>query len=414
MILVAFFLLLLFAFSLVSARLERSVVTPPILFTVGGMLAYLVMPDLPTRSTGLVVFLRVAEAGLVFLLFTEASRTDLRLLNHIRALPVRLLSTGMLLTILLGGVVALGVFPGMSIWEAGIIAAILAPTDAGLGQVIVTSPKVPRPVREALNVEAGLNDGLSVPFLLFFAALAGPAEHAQEADLMKLIVEQLGYGAVLGAAIGLGGGWLLGLARRKGTMAEPLVQLGVVALPLMCGVASEAAAASMFIAAFVAGLCLQVSFREAGKHSVAFAENWGQMINLSVFFLLGMIVVRNWGRLTLAHLAYAVLSLTLVRMLPVAIALIGTRLSKPSVLFMGWFGPRGLASIVLGGVYLEHVQPATERPTVMPVVMVTVLLSIFAHGLSAQPGINLYARSLAKLRPDAPENQDNEPETAGA
>ena len=167
-------------------------------------------------------------------------------------------------------------------------------------------------------------------------------------------MEQLGYGALVGVGIGLAGGWLLGWVRRKQWMAESSQQLGVVALPLLCMLASEAAAASMFIAAFVAGLAVQVGFKEAGKHSVEFTEEWGQLLNLSVFFLFGLLVARDWQQFNWSHVLYAVLSLTVVRMLPVAIALIGTRLSRATVLFMGWFGPRGLASIVLGLVYLEQ------------------------------------------------------------
>jgi NhaP-type Na+/H+ or K+/H+ antiporter len=221
-----------------------------------------------------------------------------------------------------------------------------------------------------------------------------------------LVLEQLGIGALIGAAIGLAGGWLLSVARRKDWMAEPFLQIGVVTLPLLCLAVSELLHASMFIAAFVAGLAVQIGFKEAGQHSVEFAEDWGQLLNLAVFFLFGLVVVRNWPQFTPAAWLYAVLSLTVVRMLPVAIALIGTRLSRASVLFMGWFGPRGLASIVLGLVYLEQEVHLPGEPTLKLAVIVTVMLSIFAHGLSALPGINLYAKSIAGLGDDAPENQE--------
>jgi len=297
------------------------------------------------------------------------------------------------------------VFRHLSIWEAGILAAILAPTDAGLGQIIVNSPRVPMRIRQALNVEAGLNDGLSVPFLLFFLALVQAGPVGDKASLTQFVVEQLGYGVLVGAGVGLTGGWLLNLARRRELMAESLKQLGVVALPLFCVLASEATGASMFIAAFVAGLAVQVGFKEAGLHSVEFAEEWGQLLNLSVFFLFGLIVARDWQDFTVAHVLYAVLSLTVVRMLPVALALIGTRLNRATVLFMGWFGPRGLASIVLGMVYLEHETHSPGEPTIRLAVMATVLLSIFAHGLSALPGIHLYAAKIATLDASAPERQ---------
>jgi len=402
--LLAIFIALIFFYSLVSARIERTVFTAPILFTVAGMLVYLVTEELHFRQGNQGAFLWLAEVGLVLLLFTDASRTDLRVLRDIRNLPSRLLGAGMLLTLLFGTLGALVVFRQLSIWEAGILAAILAPTDAGLGQVIVESPRVPMKIRQALNVEAGLNDGLSVPFLLFFIALAG-AGWGGGASLPQFIMEQLGYGTLVGAAIGLIGGWLLDMAHRSKSVLEPWSQLGVVALPILCLLASEFVGASMFIAAFVAGLAVQVRFKSAGKHGVDFTLEWGQIINLSVFFLFGFLAAQNWHHFTAAHLLYAILSLTVVRMLPVAIALAGTRMSRATVLFMGWFGPRGLASIVLALVYLEHGANHPGESTIWLAAMVTVLLSIFAHGLSARPGIALYAARIARLDDRAPERQ---------
>jgi NhaP-type Na+/H+ or K+/H+ antiporter len=407
MALLTAFVVLVFVYSLASRRLERTIVTAPMLFTAAGV----AISFLPIVATELVVdrktMLVVAELGLVMLLFTDACRISPRLLNAGRGLPIRLLGTGMLLTLVLGAVCAVIVFPGLSWWEAGILAAILAPTDAGLGQVIVNSERVPTNVRQSLNVEAGLNDGLSVPFLLLFIALA--AAHSGDAGagsvLTRFLVEQLGYGALIGIGIGGAGGWLLGLAHRAGWMAPPLAQLGVVAVPLLCAIASEAGGASMFIAAFVAGVAIQFGFGEASRHSVEFTEDWGQLFNYFVFFLFGTIVAGAATQFTPPVVLYAVLSLTLVRMLPVALALIGTRLSRATVLFMGWFGPRGLASIVLGLVYLEHEARLPGESTIRLVVMATVLLSIFAHGFTALPGITLYARRVAALDRAAPERQ---------
>jgi len=404
MALLAILIGLIFVYGLVSGRLERTVLTSPIVFTAAGIVLLIVAPRLGEKPGSVSILLRVAEAGLVLLLFTDASRTDLKVLKSIRNLPVRLLSVGMLLTILLGGLGALVLLRALSIWEAGILAAILAPTDAGLGQVIVSNPRVPLAVRQALNVEAGLNDGLSVPFLLFFLGLAESTGGGQ-ARLSRFLLEQLGFGAAIGLGIGLAGGWLLGVAERKKWMAPSFRQIGVVALPLLCAVASEAAGASMFIAAFAAGLAVQVGFPGAAKDSVEFTELWGQLLNLSVFFLFGLLVARSWHGFMAAMLAYAVYSLTLARMLPVALALIGTHLSRASVVFMGWFGPRGLASIVLGLVYLEREAALAGESTIRLTVMATVLLSIFAHGLSAMPGIDWYARRIAALDPSAPEFQ---------
>jgi len=392
-VLLAIFASLFFVFSLVSGRLERTTLTAPIVFTVAGMLMFPAHPSIVKAGFNASVFLGLAEIGLVLLLFTDASQTELASLRNVESLSIRLLSVGMFLTIALGALAALLVFPRLSVWEAGILGAILAPTDAGLGQVIVNSPRVPIRIREALNVEAGLNDGLSVPFLLFFMAIAAAKIEGGPMALTQFIGEQLGLGALVGIVIGLGGGWLIGLARSKEWVAESFQPIGVVALPLLCLAVCEMLAASMFIASFVAGLALQVGLKDKAQRSVKFSGQWGELANLAVFFLFGLVVVRSLPQFQLTFWLYALLSLTLVRMLPVAIALVGTGLSPASVVFMGWFGPRGLASIVLGLVYLEQELSLPGEPTIRLAVMVTVLLSIFAHGLSANRGINLYTRA---------------------
>jgi NhaP-type Na+/H+ or K+/H+ antiporter len=410
---VTVFILLVLLYSLVSHRLERTVITAPMLFTAAGLLICLLPPQLSALDLERKELLFIAELGLVMLLFTDAAHIDLRVLKGNRNLPFRLLSAGMLLTILLGAISALVVIEGLSHWEAGILAAILAPTDAGLGQVIVQSPRVPLRIRQALNFEAGVNDGLSVPFLMLFIALALGTTEGVGAVLTKFLKEQLGYGSLVGLGIGLGGGWLLGLAQRRNWMAAKRQTIGLVTLPLLCMVASEAVGASMFITAYVAGLAVQVGFAPAGKDAAEFAEDWGQLLNFFVFFLFGLFVGRVWTNFSPNLVLYAVLSATVVRMVPVGLALAGTGLSWTTVLFMGWFGPRGLASIVLGLVYLERQANLPGESTMRLAVMATVLLSIFAHGLSALPGIDLYASRLSSLDFGAPEFQAKEGSTAG-
>lgn len=387
--LLGIFITLLFIYSLVSARLEKTPFTAPIVFTLAGIV---VLPAMGTSGGSLDIhrFLTLAEIGLVLLLFTDASRTNLQLLGSIRQLPARLLSVGMVLTILFGTVAAKWVFPQFSWWEAGILAAILAPTDAGLGQIIVNSPLVPERVRNALNVEAGLNDGLSVPFLLFFMAMAGA--EGNNAGFLQFIGEQLGLGLLVGLGIGLLGGRLLEMVRLRKWVAESYLQIAVVSLPVFCLMVSKEVSASPFIAAFTGGLSVQVFFKHAGRHSVEFTEEWGQILNLSVFFLFGLLIGRVDGLFSPAPFLYALLSLTIVRMLPVALALAGGGLDRKTVAFMGWFGPRGLASIVLGLVYLAESGGSPAQDAIRSAVMATVLLSIFAHGISAQPGIRLLAR----------------------
>ena len=404
MFLVAVFVAVVFGYSLISGRLQRTVLTAPILFTVAGALLVVSSPaSLAEFSLDRKGFLLVAELGLVLTLFHDSTQIRLASLKGSESLPARLLSAGMLLTILLGAVAAKLVFPGLSWWEAGILSSILAPTDAGLGAAIVQNPKVPARIRQALNVEAGLNDGLSVPFLMFFLALALESEANGASVLGRYLWEQLGYGALIGLGVGLGGGWLLGRARRMGWMEPPFGQLGLVALPLACFMISEATGASMFIAAFVAGLSVQAGFADAGKHSVEFTEDWGQLFDLLVFFLFGMLLAFSRDGFAPSFFLYAALSLTVVRMVPVALCLLGTGLGRPTVLFMGWFGPRGLASIVLGLVYLEEQAHLPGETTIHMALLATVAMSILAHGLSAGPGISAYARRIGSLVDTAPE-----------
>lgn len=389
------FVLLVLLSSLLSRRFERTLITAAMLFTAAGALLYLVLPG--SKEPQLTSFLMVSEIALVLILFADASRTDLTLLKSMRNLPTRLLTTGMLLTILLGIVIAKIVFPSLSIGEAGILSAILAPTDAGLGMVIVKSERVPIRIRQALNVEAGLNDGLSVPFLLFFIAMAKAQQSGAETSLLRYMFEQLGYGTALGIAVGVVGGWLVSFAHRRGWCESSQLQLAIVTLPILCMLGSEQIGASMFIAAFVAGLAVQLTYPDVGKHSVEFTEQWGHVLSFAVFFLLGMMAARLSSVPGVAVFLYAALSLTLIRMLPVAVSLIGMRLSRATVFFMGWFGPRGLASVVLGLVFLEHEAHLPGESVISTTVLVTVLLSIFAHGATASPGINIYAR-LARER----------------
>jgi NhaP-type Na+/H+ or K+/H+ antiporter len=385
------FTVLVFAYSLFSKHLESTVVTAPIAFTIAGILIEVAAP---TRL-GIVIdprlFLRLAEASLVLLLFTEAGHTDLSSLWNVRELPARILGIALPLNILIGAGVAWLILPGLGLWEVAILAAILAPTDTGLAQRVITDLRVPPRVRQALQVEAGLADGLSVPLLLFFIAFAAAAGYSAQPRLARLVLEQLGYGAVVGAAIGISGSWLLGSASGRDWTSPSFTKIGVAALPVLCLLICEAIDASMFIAAFVAGLAFQLISRRASKHALEFGEISGQVLSLSVFTLFGMIVARNWQGIDLAIAGYAVASLTVVPMLSVAIPLIGSGLPRSTIHFIGWFGPRGLASIVLGLVYLKRELSLPGESTIQLATIATVALSIFAHGLGAGPAIAVYA-----------------------
>jgi NhaP-type Na+/H+ or K+/H+ antiporter len=403
---IAIFILLVFAFTLISKRIEKTILTAPILFMLAGMGVYLLMPRLANWEIHNNTVLHIAELTLALLLFTDATQIDLRKLLKETELPQRLLGIGMPLTILAGTITAILVFDGFSIWEAALLAVILAPTDAGLGQVVVKSRLVPARIRQTLNVEAGLNDGLAMPLFSLFIGLAAAADPFLPGSWLFYTVEQILFGLLIGIVIGWLGGWLLGQTGKRGWVVPSLQQLGLLSLALMCYGSAVLIGGNGFIAAFVGGILVKRGFDDAHFHASEFSEAWGELLNYFVFFIFGMIVtplIPNFGSLSLI---YAVLSLTIVRMLSVGVAMIGTRLINASVIFMGWFGPRGLASIVLGLIFLEREVELTYESTIILAVAATVLLSILAHGVSAVPGIKWYAKKVEYLDETAPELQD--------
>jgi NhaP-type Na+/H+ or K+/H+ antiporter len=398
------FILLVYVYSLLSRRLEGTILTIPLVFTVAGVVLVLLVPGLVVRrETESEVWLILAEITYAIVLFNGATRVNLRILGGRMQLPGRLLVFGLPLTILLGMLVAALVLPDLALWEAGILACILAATDTGLAEGIVRSPRVPACIREALNAESGLSDGLVIPFLMLFVSLIKVDAAGPGGVFLRIAVQQIGFGIPVGAAIGFVGGWLLGLARRRGWASAPFQQIAMIALAPLCLILAEAIGTSPFIAAFAAGIAVQAGFRDASEGLVEFSENEGRLLHMFVFFLFGTAAGPALGEFHLAPVLYAILSLTLVRMLPVAISMIGTRLSAASLLFVGWFGPRGLASIVLSLVVVQLEVQTAGASVVRLGLMATVLLSIFAHGLSASPGIRLYAQQIARLGTDAPE-----------
>jgi NhaP-type Na+/H+ or K+/H+ antiporter len=403
MVAVVAFILLVYVYSLLSRQLEGTPLTIPLVFAVAGIVLVSVAPGLVRRDVESPVWLILAEITYTIVLFNGATRVNLGILRGEMRLPGRLLVIGLPLTILFGTLASALVLPGLSLWEAGVLACILASTDTGLAEPVVRSPRVPTCIREALNAESGLSDGLVVPFLMLFISLIKADAAGAGGAFLHIAVQQIGFGIPVGAVIGFVGGWLLGLARRRGWASVPFQQIAMIALAPLCLILAKLLGTSPFITAFAAGIALQVGFRDASEGLVEFSENQGRLLDMLVFFLFGTAAASALGELYLAPVLYAILSLTLVRMLPVAISMIGTRLSVVSVLFMGWFGPRGLASIVLGLVVVEQGVQSAGTSLMRLGLVATVLLSIFAHGLSAAPGIELYARQVARLSADAPE-----------
>lgn len=378
-------------YAAVSGRLENTPITAAIVFVATGFvlggegLGWL---HLSFNEHSVSV---LAEATLVLVLFTDASRIDLRALRREYAVPVRLLSIGLPLTIVAGAVVGALVLPGVTFAEAGVLAIVLAPTDAALGQAVVTDTRLPSRIRQALNVESGLNDGLCVPLLAIMLAIADVDSGRQSAaHATQLVFEAIGWGVFGGIVAGVVGGGLLRIARDHDLIAAAWIPI----VPLMAALASfaiaDALGGSGFIAAFVGGVAYR---RVAGSDPEAtlLSEQIGHVLNAATFIVFGAVILGGqWAKIGAVEIAYAVLSLTVVRMVPVAIAMLGTRARLPTVAFLGWFGPRGLASIVFGIVVVDAASlPHTSTLTLA--ITVTVAMSVLAHGISAAPLAARYA-----------------------
>jgi sodium/hydrogen antiporter len=390
-----------FVFGLVSRRLEGTILTAPIVFVVAGMV-------LGPAGLGLVEFglddhtvLLLGEIALALVLFTDAARINLSALRQNEGLPLRLLGIGMPLTIAFGTVTAALLLTDLSFWEAAIVGTVLAPTDAALGQAVVSNPRVPVRIRQSLNVEAGLNDGLSVPFLALFLILAVEEERLSANLWIRFALEQVGLGVLVGIGVGLAGGWLVSQAARRAWMTESFQRLALLALALISWALADQIGGNGFIAAFVGGLAVGPTVERVGEQLIRFTESEGQLLNLSVFFIFGVLAVGLMETLTWQVALYAFLSLTVIRMLPVWASLLGTHLRGVSVLFAGWFGPRGLASIVLGLIVIAEAPQLAGAGEIELLVASTVLLSVLLHGVSAAPLSAAYARRVEGMAADA-------------
>jgi sodium/hydrogen antiporter len=379
------------AYALVSKRLDRTPLTAAIFFLSAGLLFGSKGLGWIDIAGGAETVRVLAEATLTLVLFADASRIDLPALRREYLVPVRLLGIGLPLTILLGCGLAAWIFGALSFGEALLLAIILAPTDAALGQAVVTDPRLPSRIRQGLNVESGLNDGICVPLLFIALALADTEAHTKSAQgAVTLVAEAIGYGVLFGVVTGAAGAVLLRFAREHASTATTWLQAVPVGLAALSYGLAAPLGGSGFIAAFVAGFTFGALERGADEDAYLL-EELGGLANAATFIVFGAAIVGPvLAKLTWSAVLYGVLSLTVVRMLPVAVAFLGTHARPQTVAFVGWFGPRGLASIVFTVVVLDEAN-LPHIGTIGVVVVFTIVLSVYAHGLTSRPLTARYA-----------------------
>lgn len=385
---------------LLSSRLERADITGPIAFVLLGLVAAHGPVSLAHVSLSASQLRTVVEITLAVVLFSDAARIDLRALRGGFGVPLRLLAIGLPLTIGIGTGLAIGLLGSAGIWVAALIGASLAPTDAALSASIIQDERIPASVRRSLNIESGLNDGIATPFVNVFLAGALSAEAAKTAGVGQVLLDLLG-GAGIGIGIGALGAVLLLLSRRSKWGSAEFRPLAVLALGLLAYTTALEAGTNGFVAAFLGGLAFGAVTRNEAP-LLTFTDEAGELLSLLVWFAFGAaILVPGFEWATWGDVAYAALVLTVARMVPVGLSLVGTGLDRATVALIGWFGPRGLASVVFGLIAFDSLDRA-DAETVIAAVAVTVTMSVAAHGLSASPLAQRYAGHARRARLGTP------------
>ncbi len=383
---------ILVAYAGLSRALDGTPVSAPIFFLSAG-LAFgnkgLGWIDLGPTSEQVRV---LAELTLTLVLFADAARIDVTALRREYTVPARLLGIGLPLTILAGWLLGIEMFGSFSLAEIFLLAVILAPTDAALGQAVVSDPRLPSRIRQGLNVESGLNDGICVPLLFIGLAIVGAQAGTESGHgAFVVVAEAIGYGVVFGAIAGVVGALAANLAQRYALMRPGWAQILPAATAALAYGLAAPLGGSGFIAAFVAGFLFGLLHRHTGGEATYLVDELGGLSNSVTFIIFGAAVVGPvLAGLTWRATLYGVLSLTIVRMVPVAVALLGTHARRQTVAFVGWFGPRGLASIVFTIIVLED-GGVRNASTITVAVVFTIVLSVYAHGVTAGPLTDRYA-----------------------
>jgi NhaP-type Na+/H+ or K+/H+ antiporter len=388
-----FVALLIFGFGLFSRASERSPISAAMVFVAIGIVAGPIGLGFLKEGLNAPLVRVLAEVTLVLVLFVDATTINLRSLIREKGVPFRLLLLGLPLTMALGLILAVALFDNVSLWALALMAFILSPTDAALAQPLITSPAVPENIKEAINVESGLNDGIALPPILACIAVLSPApaEKLSAHYWIVFALKQFLFGPLLGALVGWVGGRLVDRASRAGWMNPTFQRLAAWALAVLAYASAEIFHGNGFIAAFFGGLLLGTRTPIVRERIQEFGEAEGQQLALFVFLIFGLAAVPRAASYWDARAwLYAILSLTVIRMVPVAVCLLGARLGWRSISLVGWFGPRGIASVLYLLIVVNDLGLAGHE-RILSVIVLTVLLSVFLHGISAAPLSRLYA-----------------------
>lgn len=388
--------LLFLAFALGSRKLSGTILTGPMLFAgVGLVIGPQVLGWVEIEISNSVIH-AIAEVTLVVVLFTDAASTDLAVFRRARNLPLRMLLVGMPLAVGLGTLAATGLFPGWSIWEAALLAAILTPTDAALGQSVIENETIPDRIRTAIGSESGLNDGLALPLVVLFAALASGGSDGGATYWLEFVGSQILLGPLAGITIGYGAGRLVALADERGWMTEWAEGIAAMAVALGAFMLAESVHGNGFLAAFAGGMAFGAGLGRKCRFLYEFQQTEAHMLVLVTFTLVGaMLLPAAAQNFTMNCFLFAVFALTVMRMLPIALSLAGLKLGFHTLAFLGWFGPRGLASVLFLLIVMQSTDLARESE-LLAAVALTVILSIVLHGITAAPWARIYGRSVGE------------------
>ena len=383
-----------FAYAMIAHRLADGIITPPMVFLGLGIVSVIWMPELSDYTENTLHIL--AEITLVIVLFSDAANVRARVLRSQLSWPGRMLIIGLPLAIFFGFIAGQFLLPDWPLFEIALIAAILAPTDAALGQAVITNPLVPERIRQALTVESGVNDGLALPAILLFGCLAVGGIHDNvQSSWVAFAAEQIGLGSIIGLVVGLLGGLAMRKAVDTGYTNDVFEGIGALALAAIAYLLSVKTGGNGFLSAFMAGLSFGIIMQERSKFVLEFIETEGQLLVLGTFLLLGISLTPTvMQHIEPTWIILILISLFVTRPLAIWISLLGTDTSPVVRGFMGWFGPRGLATALFALLVLQDFERLKHGHEILMICFATVLISAILHGVTAAPGARWLARKL--------------------